>query len=61
VALTPECVQAALLLTSEDLDELLQSGSLHAAGAGAHARLICSNSLANENTQEEILFEGERS
>jgi len=60
VALTPKCLSAALRLTSVSLEEMMQSGRVHAVEAGAGSALICGNSLSSHTTENEILIEGER-
>jgi hypothetical protein len=58
VGLTPDAIGAVLLVTRDNLDDLLSSGSVHSVSGGGS--LICGNSLSNHTTENEISIEGEK-
>jgi hypothetical protein len=59
VGLTPDAIGAVLLVTRDNLDDLLGSGSVHSVDS-AEGSLICGNSLSNHTTENEISIEGEK-
>ena len=59
VGLTPDAIGAVLLVTRDNLDDLLSSGSVHQVNSG-EGSLICGNSLSNHTTENEISIEGEK-
>jgi len=58
-ALTPEALNAALMMNPADLDELLRSSSVHQVDSAASAP-ICGKSLSGYTTAKEISVEGEQ-